>query len=61
MQTFAAGAAGPVDLTVGPGGELYYVDLGGGTVRRIRYFPNNTPPVAVLHGLAEQRARPRSR
>ncbi len=45
--TFAAGAAQPVDLAMGPGGELYYADLGG-TIRRIRYFPSNQPPVAVL-------------
>ncbi len=32
-----------VHLNIGPGGELYYADLGGGTVRRIRYFPNNRP------------------
>jgi glucose/arabinose dehydrogenase len=42
-----SGAAAPVDLAIGPGGELYYVDLGG-TVRRIRYVPGNEPPVAVL-------------
>src|SRR6266545_1421256 len=48
ILTFAAGAATPVDLAVGPGSELYYVDLSGGTIRRIRYFPNNQPPVAVL-------------
>ncbi|WP_432844326.1 PQQ-dependent sugar dehydrogenase [Dactylosporangium sp. CA-092794] len=46
IQTFAAGAANPVYLTVGPGNDLYYVDLGGGTIRRIRYFPANRPPVA---------------
>ncbi|UWP83836.1 PQQ-dependent sugar dehydrogenase [Dactylosporangium fulvum] len=45
--TFAAGAANPVDLAVGPGNELYYVDLGG-TVRRIRYFDGNQPPVAAI-------------
>jgi glucose/arabinose dehydrogenase len=48
ILTFASGAATPVDLAVGPGDELYYVDINGGTVRRIRYFPNNQPPVAVL-------------
>lgn len=47
-QTFAAAAANPVDLAVGPGGDLYYVDIGGGAVRRIRYFPGNQPPVASL-------------
>ncbi|GAA1568565.1 hypothetical protein GCM10009827_107860 [Dactylosporangium maewongense] len=45
--TFAAGAANPVDLAVGPGNELYYVDLGG-TVRRIRYYNGNQPPVASI-------------
>jgi glucose/arabinose dehydrogenase len=44
--TFGASAASPVDLAVGPGGELYYADLGG-TIRRVRYFPGNRPPTAV--------------
>ncbi|WBB77584.1 PQQ-dependent sugar dehydrogenase [Micromonospora sp. WMMD882] len=47
-QTFAAAAANPVDLAVGPGGDLYYVDIGGGALRRIRYFPGNQPPVAQI-------------
>jgi len=29
------GAASPVDLKVGPGGYLFYVDFNGGTVRRV--------------------------
>jgi glucose/arabinose dehydrogenase/PKD repeat protein len=45
--TFVAGAANPVDLATGPGGELYYADAAG-SVRRIRYFAGNQPPVAVL-------------
>jgi glucose/arabinose dehydrogenase len=45
--TFGSSAAAPVDLEVGPGNELYYVDLGG-TIRRIRYFPGNQPPTAVI-------------
>ena len=45
-KTFVSGAAEPVDLQVGPGGDLFYVDLGG-TVRRIRYFNQNQPPTAV--------------
>jgi glucose/arabinose dehydrogenase len=45
-RTFVGGAAQPVDLEIGPGGELYYVDLGG-TIRRIRYFAQNQPPIAV--------------
>jgi glucose/arabinose dehydrogenase len=47
IETFVAGAASPVDLAVGPGGELYYVDIGG-TIRRIRHFTSNQPPAAVL-------------
>jgi PKD repeat protein len=45
-RTFVAAAAQPVDLEIGPGGDLFYVDLGG-TVRRIRYFSQNQPPTAV--------------
>ncbi len=48
IETFVAGAASPVDLAVGPGGDLYYVDHSGGTVRRIRYFAGNQPPVAAI-------------
>ncbi len=51
IQTFLVGTAtnsSPVDLTVGPGGDLYYVDIAGGAVHRIRYFPNNQPPTASL-------------
>jgi glucose/arabinose dehydrogenase len=35
-RVFVTGAAQPVDLQIGPDGEVYYVDLGG-TIRRIRY------------------------
>jgi len=45
-QTFAAGAAGPVWLTVGPDGALYYADLSGGTVRRIA-GPNSAPTARI--------------
>ena len=45
-RTFVGGAAQPVDLQIGPGGDLFYVDLGG-TIRRIRYFNQNQPPTAV--------------
>jgi glucose/arabinose dehydrogenase/Ca2+-binding RTX toxin-like protein len=45
-STFVAGAAGPVDLEIGPGGDLFYTDLVGGTIRRIKYFAANQPPVA---------------
>ena len=44
---FVAPAAEPVALTAGPGGDLYYVNLGG-DIRRISYFSDNQPPVAHL-------------
>jgi PKD repeat protein len=47
IQTFDAPAAAPVGLEIGPGGDLYYVDLDGGTIRRIRYTAGNQPPTAV--------------
>jgi glucose/arabinose dehydrogenase/PKD repeat protein len=47
IQTFQAGAAGPVQLTVGPGGDLYYVDMSGGTIRRFRGTFSNAVPSAV--------------
>ncbi len=47
ISAFVQQAASVVDLAIGPGRELYYVDLGG-TVRRLRYFPSNQPPVASI-------------
>jgi glucose/arabinose dehydrogenase len=38
IQTFNPGAANPVDLEVGPQGDLFYADLGGGTIRRISHI-----------------------
>ena len=31
-------AEGPVDLRAGPGGDIYYVDLGGGRIHRLEYI-----------------------
>jgi glucose/arabinose dehydrogenase len=47
IKTFVTAAANPVNLETGPGGDLFYVDFDGGTIRRIRYFSANRPPVAV--------------
>jgi glucose/arabinose dehydrogenase/PKD repeat protein len=48
IRTFVAGAANPVNLETGPGGDLFYVDFDGGTIRRIHYnLSTNQPPVAV--------------
>jgi glucose/arabinose dehydrogenase len=48
LETFVAGAANPVDLQVGPGGDVFYADLDGGTIRRIQYLGANQPPTALI-------------
>ena len=45
-QTFVSGAANPIDLQFGPGGDLYYVDLDGGNIRRIRSLTTTRAPIA---------------
>ena len=47
IKTFVAQAAHPVDLQIGPDGNLLYVDLEGGTIRRITYSAGNQTPTAV--------------
>jgi glucose/arabinose dehydrogenase/PKD repeat protein len=43
------GAAGhPVDLKIGPGGDLFYVDMDDGTVHRITFTAANQPPTAAI-------------
>jgi glucose/arabinose dehydrogenase len=49
VQTFETDSAFPVDLTPGPGGDLYYVDIVSGDIRRIHFTgnPANHIPTAV--------------
>ena len=47
IRTFAAGAANPVHLQIAPGGDLFYVDFDGGTIRRVSFTPANQSPTAV--------------
>jgi cysteine-rich repeat protein len=46
--TFAGGAPGPVDLQIGPNGDLFYVNFSNGDVRRIQATGTNQPPIASL-------------
>ena len=48
IATFVADAAHPVDLQIGPGEDLFYVDFDGGTIRRIQYTSGNQAPTAVI-------------
>jgi glucose/arabinose dehydrogenase/PKD repeat protein len=47
VKAFWAGAAQPVQLQIGPEGDLYYVDLGG-SIRRIEHAARNYPPRASI-------------
>ena len=48
IRPFVEAAANPVNLEMGPDGNLYYVDFDGGTIRRIQYTASpNRPPTAV--------------
>lgn len=51
LVTLVAGAPRPVALEIGPDGDLFYVDHGG-TVRRVRYFSTNRPPMAIVRASA---------
>ncbi len=46
--TFISSAAAPVQLKIGPGGDLFYADFSGGTIHRVRYVTANQPPVAAI-------------
>jgi len=48
VQTFAPAAGNPVDLEIGPGGDLFYADLEGGAIHRVRYNTANQSPVAAI-------------
>ena len=53
IVTFVAPAAAPVELQIGPGGDLFYVDFNGGTIRRITFAgppPPGTIPVNAFRG-----------
>ena len=43
VRPFVSGAANPVDLELSPAGELFYVDLNGGTIRRVVHRPASCP------------------
>ncbi len=41
IQNFVSGAPSPVQLVIGPGGDLFYVDINGQKIHRIQYFVPN--------------------
>jgi PKD repeat protein/glucose/arabinose dehydrogenase len=58
IKTFVGGAANPVDLRIGPGGDLFYVDFDGGTIRRVSFTAENQPPTAVASATPTSGAAP---
>jgi glucose/arabinose dehydrogenase len=57
------GSVTAVDLEIGPGGDLFYVNIGGrraddGEVHRIHYLGANQPPRAVVQANPTQGAAP---
>lgn len=51
VTSFASGIGSPVDLQVGPDGNLYYLARGGGgTVFKISYAANQTPVLITEEG-----------
>jgi glucose/arabinose dehydrogenase/PKD repeat protein len=48
VDSTGASAGHPVDLEIGPGGDLFYVDMDDGTVHRLTYTAANQPPTAAF-------------
>jgi glucose/arabinose dehydrogenase/PKD repeat protein len=46
-ERLVTSASGPVDLRIGPGGDLFYADLLGGKIHRIVYTSGDQAPTAV--------------
>lgn len=47
VRWFRANASMPVDIQFGPGNDLFYADVWGGTIKRIHYTQGNQAPRAV--------------
>jgi glucose/arabinose dehydrogenase len=47
LVPFVTGAAGPVQVVTGPGGDVFYVAMNSGEVHRVSYPTGNRPPTAV--------------
>ncbi|CRK59608.1 Cytochrome c551/c552 [Alloactinosynnema sp. L-07] len=48
----------PVDLTLGPNGDMYYVDIAMGQVKRFRFNASDQPPVASITANPRQGSLP---
>jgi glucose/arabinose dehydrogenase len=50
LVNFTTAGDGPVDLEIGPEGDVYYAAINAGEIRHIRFLQSNRPPVAVASG-----------
>jgi glucose/arabinose dehydrogenase len=56
--SFVANAAAPVNLEIGPNGDLFYVGFNDGIIHRIQYVSGNRPPVAAAQASPTSGAPP---
>ena len=61
IKTFAANATNPVDLRIGPGGDLYYVDFDDGAIRRVHYAGSQGAAPQASRAPAPARQAPKTR
>jgi glucose/arabinose dehydrogenase len=59
LEPFVTGVNAPVQVLSGPGGDLFYVALGSGQLRRVSYPSGaNRPPVAVATATPQSGSAP---
>jgi glucose/arabinose dehydrogenase len=58
LSQFVGGAGTPVQVLTGPGGDIFYVDMDAGQVRRVVYNGANHPPTAVVSASPTSGAAP---
>jgi glucose/arabinose dehydrogenase len=58
IVTIRSGAAGPVYLTAGPGGDIFYAGLNDDRLHRIRYSAGNLSPAAIAEATPTEGALP---
>src|SRR5919106_223660 len=58
LSQFVGGAGQPVQVVPGPGGDIFYVDLEAGQVRRVVYNGANHPPTAGVSAKPPARGAP---
>lgn len=60
VTDFITGAGGPVDIQVGPDGNLWYAAINVGELRKLAYSTGNQPPSATLSAAPTVGAAPLS-